>query len=141
MPGLAAEGVLRPEGPGEDNFLPTLDLSLPVVSSGSDMTWGLTGERPGEEGSFRAGGRLSLAQSVCCGGDIPCINSVISSRRTSFLNHLINVVSLIEYSIKLVSSSTGLFNKRALILLYSEIISLHLDVYAAFPESCTSLLD
>ena len=74
MSGLAAECVLRPEGPGEDNFLPTLDVSLSVVLSGSEMTWGLTGERTGEEGSFRAGGRLSLAQSVCCGGDIPALH-------------------------------------------------------------------
>ena len=62
--GLAAEGVLRPEGPGENNYLSTLDVSLPVVSSGSEMTWGLTGERPREEGSFRAGGRLSYISTV-----------------------------------------------------------------------------
>ena len=65
---------------------------------------------------------------------------MISSRRTSFLNHLIRVVSLIKYNIKFVSSSTGLFSNRALILLYSEMISLHLDLYTIFPES-TSLLD
>ena len=50
------------------------------------------------------------------------------------------MVSLMEYSIKLVSSSTGLFSNRALILLYSEMISFHLDLYTTFPES-TSLLD
>ena len=119
MSGLAAVGVVRLEGPGEDNFPLTLDVSLPVVYSGSEMALGLTGERSGEKGSFRAGGRLSLAHSVCCGGDIhvPCISSVISSRCTSFLNHLITVVPLIEYSIKLVSSSNRLFNNCALILL------------------------
>ena len=70
MPGLVAECVLRPEGPCEDNFLPTLDVSLPVVSSGSEMIWNLTVEILGGEGSFRAGGRLSLAQSVCCRGTL-----------------------------------------------------------------------
>lgn len=66
--GLAAEEVLRPEGPGVDDFLMTLGFQF-FLSSALVMTLGLTGGGPEEEGNFLAGVRLSLARSGCCGGD------------------------------------------------------------------------
>ena len=104
-------------------------LSLPGrVSSGSGKRRGFFGGGT-DVGSYLAGGRGSGAHRGGRDDGIHCMIVLISETLVLFLYHRTRVASLMVNSTRLVPSSKArLLRSLALMLLYSESTSLHLEV-------------
>ena len=113
-----------------------LTCACPVVSSGSENTTRFSGGGGGEQGWSCAGGEVQ--NSWPSGNERS--SSLTSFILVVFLYHLVRVVSLMGNNAKLVPSiRAALFERRALMQLYSSRISFHLDVYRGLCPLCRSL--